>query len=610
MAFWSQKKSTVKTDSGMPTLSKLAKPSLKTKNPRKKISFLPKSHGFKATSGSKYGLIVGDEGAILIYIVDKVVKSRNFIASATSDNLKEFAGILEKDPKAPIFLIIDSIDQSFIQQSLPPISSLGVKKLIKRRLDRELGSDMVKGYILLERDKEGRRDWNYMLISLESTPHLKLWFEFVESLDNRVNGIYLLSVETETIVKSLDAAMDIRKHGSGEDRKSKWKFFVTHNKIGGFRQVVLKNGSIIFTRLTQPAGDSNSDVIAGSIEQEVLSTIEYMKRFSFSYQDGLDIYVIASAEINNSLELIRTQANNIYKFTPFEVAEFLGITGAAQPTDQFGDAILTAAISCSHKHKLRLFLPKIKQIDNLFNILKYQRIFSIIAIIGILAYGTMVSAELADQYSQIEELTKNKNEQQAKLDSIKDEIKKSGIDVKKINDTVILYQQIKSEFISPIQLLSRVRAAVNPAVTIRSIDWEANPSNSNAPAGSASNVDSLTIVLLFPEAANTNETFEILAKKIQKDMKEKFPDYNVSYKKLPTSISEKNKIGDIKFDESNKTEVIAKDSLEATIALTRNPSFQPEVKKEAPKNPASQENPTTGKIPTALPFPQINMEGR
>jgi hypothetical protein len=51
--------------------------------------------------------------------------------------------------------------------------------------------------------------------------------------------------------------------------------------------VILKDGRIIFTRLTQPVGELMTDVIAGNIEQEMASTVEYMKRLSFSPSQGL-----------------------------------------------------------------------------------------------------------------------------------------------------------------------------------------------------------------------------------------------------------------------------------------------------------------------------------
>ena len=127
---------------------------------------------FFGSSSTQYAIIIGDEGAILLYMDGKEVKSRNFIAHASADNLKEFEEILVKDKKSPLFMVIDSMDQSFIQQSLPPISALGVRKLIHKRLDRDLAASLVKGYVLLGRDDGGRRDWNYLMVSLENSPHL------------------------------------------------------------------------------------------------------------------------------------------------------------------------------------------------------------------------------------------------------------------------------------------------------------------------------------------------------------------------------------------------------------------------------------------------------
>ena len=558
----------------------LTKPSLGNKNLKRKINFSYKQKKFQATSGAKYGLIVGDEGAILIYMVGKEVKSRNFIAHASSDNLKEFGTILAKDTKAPLFLVIDSMDQNFIQQSLPPISSLGVRKLIKRRLNRDLGADIIKGYILLERDKEGRRDWNFLMVSLENTPHLNLWFEFIESIDNRFMGIYLLSVEAENIVKNIDVVLATQNKDTKLESDSQWKFFVTHNKVGGFRQVILKDGLIIFTRLTQPVGEVNAEVIAGNIEQEMLSTIEYMKRLSFSYNQGLDVYIVASEEINNSLDLVRMQAKNIHKFTPFEVAKFFAITGAAQPLDQFGDVIMTACITSNRKHRLVLHLPRMLKINNIYNIIKYQRIASILVLLVVIVYGVIIGVEALDKYSEIENLNQKKESQQKKLDDLNVAIKKSGMDVKKINDTVILYEQLSSESRSPLPLLSRLRSAIMSPIIINEVLWENGGSSKGATApmaapNSQANLETVSLVLRFPEAANTKETFDVIAKKILKDVRREFPEYDVSYKKLPPIFSEEKKAGEIVFEDKEKKVAIEKTNLEATLLLVKDPSAVP-----------------------------------
>jgi hypothetical protein len=549
------------------------------KNGRSGKIFARKWKGFRATSGNKYALIIGDEGAILIYITGKVVQSRNFIAHASADNLKEFETILSKDIKAPIFMIIDSMDQSFVQQTLPPISALGVKKLIKRRLDRDLGADVIKGYVLLERDSSGRRDWNFLMVSLENSPHLNLWFEFVERVDNRLKGIYLLSVEAENIVKNIDLAMGkFPEKDKKQEETSRWKFFITHNKVGGFRQVILRDGRIIFTRLTQPVGEVTPEVIAGNIEQEMSSTIEYMKRLAFNSQEGLDIYVIASSDINNYLDLLRVQARHIYKFTPFEAAEFFGITGAAQPSDQFGDVILSASIACSRNHRLVLSLPKSAKVNSFYNIMQYQRLGAGAVILCMILYSGFLVYGIWEKTIEIEDLEQKKNAQQRRLDDLNVEIKKSGIDVKKISDKVALYKQLNSENQSPLPLLSHLRDAIIPQVLIREVTWQGGeseggnpmPPGGAPPMGAAgAGGETLSLVLRFPDISGTDEAFSAIARKVLKDVRAAFPEYRAFYTKLPDVLAKKTEAGEITFDDKDTVVEIDKAKLEATLTLTR-----------------------------------------
>lgn len=539
-------------------------------NEKQEKKIFHKLKSFGSASGAKYSLIIGDEGAILTYIVGKSVQSRNFIAHASVDNLKEFETILAKNISAPIYMIVDSMDQSFVQQSLPPISALGVKKLIKRRLDRDLGADVIKGYVLLERDTTGRRDWNFLMVSLENSPHLNLWFNFIEKIDNRLKGIYLLSVEAENIVKNIDLAMEMPKKDKKGVVGSRWKFFVSHNKVGGFRQVVLRDGRIIFTRLTQPVGDATPEFVAGNVEQEISSTIEYMRRLSFAPQQGLDVYVVASSDINNVLDLSRIMATNVYKFTPFEIAEFLGITGAAQPADQFGDVILSACIACNRTHRLVLFSPKALKVNMLYSIMQYQRVAVALILLVMIVYGGMIGVGVMGKYSDIAGLNKKKTAQQLRLDETNVNIKKSGIELKKITDTAALYETLSAENKSSLPLILRLRPSITPSVIIRDVKWEGGDVLANgAPVAAGAKEENVLVVLNFPEISDTVEAFNALAKKILKDVRADFPDYKVSYAKLPEALSKKAEAGEIKFDDKDAVIKIDKASLEATLLLTK-----------------------------------------
>lgn len=564
--------------------------SLSSSKVKSKIDSSSKKKSFGFGTKARHSLIVGDDGAILVYAEGSAVRSRNFIASSSPENLKEFSSILAKNPDAPLTLIIDSMDQSFIQQSLPPISSLGIKKLINRRLERDLGKDAIKGYVLLEREKTGRRDWNFLMVSLEKSPQLSVWLDFVINADNRLTGIYLLSVESEYIIKNLDKAMGVNKpprvkKGEKKPQPSKWKFFISNNKVGGFRQVILKDGRIIFTRLGQSVGDATPEVIAGNIEQEMSSTIEYMKRMSFNPQDGLDIYVVASAGINAVLDISKIPHKNYYKFTPFEVAELLKTEGAAKPEDQFGDVILSVLISSSSKHRLTLSIPQATKVNNLYNVMVYERAFAGLAVLGMIGYGGMQGLAAWQQYSQIEDLNQRKNLQQKNLDNLNDTIKQRNVDVTRVNETIALYNQITGENTSPIEILKKLRSIIISPVAIRDVSWALiSPTAPGGQPAGQDKVESVIVVLRFPEISSTDEAFSSVARKILKDLRTALPEYKITYTKLPDELNKKKEGGKVGIDLKDEPVEIAATKLEATLSLTKQPTA-PNPSAPAPSTP-------------------------
>lgn len=431
------------------------------KKPVKKI------RKFRAASGESFVLLIGDEGAILVALKGNAVQSRQFVPDASLSNLEELRQTLNKNPKAPILLLVDTMDQSYVQQTLPPVSSMSVNKLIKRRLDRDFGSNDLKGSIILGREKSGRKDWNFLMIALEKSPQLTAWLDFILSLENRFTGIYLLSVETEILIRHLDMAMG----KAGDPQGSEWKFFVSHNKVGGFRQVILRNGRIVFTRLAQPVGESNAEVIAGSIEQEMLSTIEYMKRLSFNQAAGLDVYIISSSAIKEIIDTEKFFAKNVHLFTPFEAAQLLNIEGATQPTDQFGDVILASLVGASSKHVLKFAVPQSRKVDNLFQMLIFQRALVLAGAIGLAGYMCYTIYDLYNHSLIMADLEEQKSQELKRFEDLRMEIKNSNIDVDRVSDIIDLYKTLREEIISPLPFIVKIHPIILSPVRIQSIDW-------------------------------------------------------------------------------------------------------------------------------------------
>lgn len=514
----------------------------------------------KALSGARFVLFVGDEGAILIYMKGKAVLSRQFVPDASEQNLADLKSRLLEEPKAPVLVVLDTMDQSYIQQTLPPVSAMSVKKLIKRRLDRDFGENDIKGAVILGRETTGRKDWNFLMVAVEKTRQLSLWIDFVSDLPNRFLGICLASVETENILKNLKPAADVFKDAPG----AQWKFFVSHNKVGGFRQVILKNGRIIFTRLAQPVGESTPEVIAGNIEQEMLNTIEYMKRLSYDKAAGLDIVIIASEGIKTLFDRSRFDAESLQILTPFELAQQLQIEGATQPTDQFGDVVLAASISCSRKHILTLQTPESKKFDALYKIFYAQRMAALVASLLLVVYAGSTLYDIVKEYNNTSELEDSKKRYQSNLTSLQDEIKNSHIDVEKAGDLMDLYQLLQKQKVSPLAFIAQVETVLKPPMKIKSISWSIDDkSTKNAAEGEFKAVAVFTLTL---SNISNAEAFKVASKKILADLKETFKNFDASFTKIPPQFLENEKL-DMTFSSSGPA-ARTNENIEGEVQLT------------------------------------------
>ncbi len=488
---------------------------------------------FHAAKGSRYVLIIGDEGAILIYMKHNTVLSRQFVPDSSEGNLEEFRQTLAKDPKAPLILVADSMDQTYVQQTLPPVSSMSVGKLIRRRLDRDFGPNDIKNAVVLGREKGGRKDWNFMMIALERSPQLSVWLEFVLSLSNRFAGIHLISVEAESIVKNLERAIGVPKQGTG----SEWKFFVSHNKVGGFRQVILRGGRIIFTRLAQPLADANTEVIAGSIEQEMQSTIEYMKRLSYTPQSGLDVYILASSHIRDAIDVRKFNATNVKIYTPFEMAGVFGIEGATQESDQFGDVVLAAIIGATRKHVLTLRAPEYTKIDTYYRLIMVQRLLAALLVLGMVGYAVYAGIGIMGLSGELEKIERNRQAEQNTLSALKAEIARTNLDVDKATDLIDLYKQLQKENASPLPFIDKIRPLLAPPVSLKSLEWTLSDAKSltadpTSPIitqliAKGGKVVVLNLVLELPPVANDRKARRLLMTKLLTDFRAKMPGFDV-----------------------------------------------------------------------------------
>jgi len=517
---------------------------------------------------SQFVVIIGDEGAILVQIQKGKVINRIFTASPDETTIKNFDKALLASPNSPITILFDFMDQSYVRQSLPPVSSLSVGKIIERRLNKDFAPDDIKGYIVLGRETAGRKDWNYLMVAVPNNQIIQKWIAFFIERTNPFKGIGLIPLEAQGFIKAIDNAF-LKKKEKGA-KPLEWHVLVSHNKVGGFRQVVTRNGKMIFTRMAQSVGETSPEVIAGNIEQEISNILEYMKRLGLQDPNLISVTILCSEEIKKAISPGNINAGESNVFTPFEIAELLGMKDVAKAEDQFGDVILCAFYAKTKKLILKLNTPYTKKIIALYTNIHYLKLGGAIALVGILSWMGFVGYTILNDKSELGEMESKHAIYAADLEKVKKlttiSTTESDFHVD-VMSTVELLIKPQYDIIAFIQKLGKVP---QDAAVVTKIEWVlSDPMKVTTTADTRQFNSEVEFKITLPKEPRSAfaEGSKALAARLVKE----FSDDTVTYPEIPGVVSESTEIkasitddGKIKYgDEDAKN---AQDVLKATIS--------------------------------------------
>ncbi len=376
----------------------------------------------KGKGGRRFVLIIGDEGAILVLMQGAKVLRRLFAQSPQPSHTEVITEIMIANPKVPLYILIDVLDQQYVPHTFPPVSSLSVGGLVKRRLDRDFQPEDLKGALPLGREKTGRKEWKYILVSLAKTPLFNDWLERLVELPNELKGIYLVPIESVNYINALAKQ-------TSQEKSRDWQLLISHNKVSGFRQVVTHRGRLVFTRVSQAIDDAIPAVIAGNIEQEIINTIEYLKRLEFRENTDLDAYVIVSQDVLDTLDLKRFGFASATTLTPMQVADMLSLEQAALSADRFGDVVMASSFGVTKKHLLRFSNAYIDKLAKLYKARLAIKLVSTMVAAGLVLAAVGSAVGMLGNYSAI-------SESQTKLSNLQPQIQQAQKSVDMLNQDV------------------------------------------------------------------------------------------------------------------------------------------------------------------------------
>lgn len=537
-------------------------------------------------------LTIGDDGGILIYMEGKKVLRRMFSASPALDDVKHFDSLLRTDPQAPISILIDTMDQTYVHQTLPPVSPLSINKLIQRRLDRDFSASDIKGAIALGRSSEGRKEWNYLFISVANISPISDWIAFAIDHPNPFRGVFLLPVEAEHLLRKL---LKVTPSGTvakkplitvskpketpteGPDAPSRWQIIVSHHKVGGFRQIVFRDNKLMFTRLSQPVGEALAEVIAGNIEQELVSTTEYLKRLAFNPASGLDVTVIVASEIRKHLTLDNSNFRRVNIRTPHEVAELLGLSKATEESDHFGDVIFAAYFGMAPTPRLRFTTPHIDQILQLHVV---QKALKSALMIGVPLLMALIGWQVWEVFSLTRDIGYAQEKLTASQQRLSDlQTQKAALpgDFEQIMDTVAVYEFFTKQPHNPLTTVGEFSKLLNDDTLVQKLDWSvtSNYPGSRRPMIATAQPVEANFTVEFLNNDGSVDAFLARTDQFYKAVSEAFKDYKVTFASIP-GITNREKSMEVDFNKkTDLTPQLPSKDMSVTYTIS-GPQKQPE----------------------------------
>lgn len=520
-----------------------AKPGAAPKPPArsKKTSRTGKKDG---SGRGRFILTIGEEGAILLFMRGRVAVRRLFAPSPQPVHTEAMVELMRAHPKAPLTVLVDVLDQQYVRQTFPPVSSLSVNGLVKRRLERDFQAEDITGALPLGRDKTGRKEWNFLLIALTRTPLFQAWLDLLLELPNEFKGIYLLPVEAMRFIAGLRKAL-------GVENPQAWQLLVSHHKVSGFRQVVTRDGKLVFTRVTQSVDDAIPAVVGGNIEQEIINTIEYLRRLGLQDNGQLEAYVIVSADVRDALDMNRFNLASAQVFTPLDIAETLGLEQAALSADRFGDVVVAAAIGTNKKPVLRLSTAYADKLRQLYQLGLGVKLLSGLVVLGLLAMSVMNVLDAFEAKSAGREMIAQKAALQSQMAEKKKVVDGLNEDVAFKTAIVTVSDAYLKNSHSPLEFVNAIVPLLAGDIRVVELDWNVagqgiKTTGAGAPAQAGGPLE-IKLGANFVGNYKNLQELDAVAQAFVEKVKKQLPQYEVTHDPFPWD-AELKKSQEITFD--------------------------------------------------------------
>lgn len=453
-------------------------------------------------------LSIGEEGIILLYFKNNTLNKRYFVKDKNDKAVSDLSLCLSSDKKAPLYLVLNHADQNYSLQSIPRVNKISAYLSAKTKMEHFTRNNDVSSIFLVEKPNEFNQNWCYLFVSSKAKHLVEYWLSVFIEIGSNFKGILMFPIEINNIAKKV-----LYKDPNN------WKIIVVATKTGGYRQVVLKENKMVFTRLIPFTNDNLPGIIAGGIYQEVQNTIRSLTKFGFKKNDPIDLCIIMSENIKASLSVINFSENSVSILTPYELGKLLGAELAISEKDSFCDTVI---LFHSFKNKpTAIFNTKETKKFYLFNYLYLSspRVFLYFALV-LVVINILCLLNLHSNFNVAGKLSANKKALNNQLIKLSQSYNVKKID--EIYDFININNILSKIEYSPLTQVKYVERLKVPDIELQSFKWNYNE---------AKNYITTTLRFNFQSGKDISRQYE----ELQKNLNNNFRTHDINISSLPAA---------------------------------------------------------------------------
>lgn len=238
-----------------------------------------------------------------------------------------FRAWLEEDPKKPVQLLLDVIEEEFHVDRIPHVIGRDRSELFERTAKRHFRSTEFRFIVNQGREIGGRRDDQVLVAGLTNPELLRTWLSVIDDAAVPLRGIYSLPLVSESLLPALGA------------NKVSRALVISQQIPSTLRQSYFEKGRLRFSRLV-PGRYSDAEGFAEFFHRELRQTLRFLETQRFRSQAAhIDVYVLVSADIYHVMrdQLASTDTVTCHLVPLEHVAGRIGLRGPR--TGAFADAI-------------------------------------------------------------------------------------------------------------------------------------------------------------------------------------------------------------------------------------------------------------------------------